>query len=131
MKKVVFILVCAAICAMGCKQKTTSQETQMQNSAEADAEFTDMEFCQSCAMPMTEDLYGTNADGTISTDYCKYCYARGNFIAPDLTKEDMIEICIPFMVEQGMPEENARILLETYLPKLKRWQSQEEEVSYE
>lgn len=24
----------------------------------------DMKFCQSCAMPMTEELYGSNKDGS-------------------------------------------------------------------
>ncbi|MCL1850483.1 MAG: zinc ribbon domain-containing protein [Bacteroidetes bacterium] len=122
MKKLVFILICISICAMACKPKTTSQENQTQNSTE----FADMAICQSCAMPLTEDLYGTNADGTLNPEYCKYCYTDGKFVAPDLTKKEMIEICVPYMVEQGMPEGNARILLQEYLPKLKRWQTQEE-----
>ena len=38
-------------------------------------------FCQSCGMPMgdTDELYGTEADGSKSTDYCSYCYADGAF----------------------------------------------------
>lgn len=32
-------------------------------------------ICQSCGMPITSDeLLGTNEDGSINTDYCKYCY---------------------------------------------------------
>jgi len=75
-------------------------------------------------MPLTEDLYGTNADGTSNDEYCKYCYANGAFTAPDMTMDRMIDICIPYMVEQGMAEESARYLLEEYLPKLKRWQTE-------
>lgn len=30
----------------------------------------DMKFCQSCAMPMTEELYGSNKDGSKNEDYC-------------------------------------------------------------
>ena len=39
------------------------------------------QFCQSCGMPLTknEDC-GTNADGSINFDYCKYCYADGHFL---------------------------------------------------
>ena len=34
------------------------------------------QFCQSCGMPLTrEEDCGTNADGSINYDYCKYCYA--------------------------------------------------------
>jgi len=31
-------------------------------------------FCQSCGMPPTEDILGTNADGSKNEDYCMYCY---------------------------------------------------------
>jgi hypothetical protein len=123
MRKIAFILACVSICAMSCKSKTTPQEEQAQNSIESDVP--DMEICQSCAMPLTYEFYGTNADGTLNIEYCKYCYADGQFTAPNLTREEMIEICIPFMVERGMPEGNARILLEDALSKVKRWKTQE------
>lgn len=40
-------------------------------------------YCQSCAMPMgeTDEMYGTNSDGTKNLDYCKYCYQNGKFTA--------------------------------------------------
>jgi hypothetical protein len=123
MKKIVFILACVLLCTMGCKQKTTSQDDQTQNNNEQ--EVASMKICQSCAMPLTEDLYGTTEDGTPNPDYCKYCYVGGQFTTPDLTMNRMIEICVPYMVQQGMPEENARILLNEILPRLKRWQVQE------
>ena len=34
-------------------------------------------FCQSCGMPLTEDVLGTNADGSKNEDYCMYCYKDG------------------------------------------------------
>ena len=49
----------------------------------------DMEqkFCQSCGMPLTNEILGTNTDGTLNEDYCIYCYkdtnkpsAKANFI---------------------------------------------------
>ena len=88
--------------------------------------LTNMPICQSCAMPMTDDLFGTNADGTPNHEYCKYCYANGEFTHPDMTMDDMIKTCVPFMVEQGMTEEVAHDLLKESLPKLKRWQVVEE-----
>lgn len=83
-------------------------------------------YCQSCGMPMgdTDDLYGTNADGSKSEDYCKYCYMDGAFTA-DISMEEMIEVCVPHMVaaNAGMSEDEARKIMKEFFPKLKRWQN--------
>lgn len=81
---------------------------------------TNGKFCQSCAMPMDEEFYGENADGSLNEDYCVYCYHEGKF-TENVTMEEMIEICIPHMVENGMGEEEARAIMEEHLPKMKRW----------
>ena len=82
----------------------------------------EQKICQSCGMPMAAgDLYGTNVDGSPNDEYCKYCYEKGAFHNPDETLEGMIETCVPFMVEQGMPEKDARNQLNELLPQLKRW----------
>ena len=80
-------------------------------------------FCQSCAMPMDRpELFGTEADGSPSTDYCTYCYQGGAFTEPDITMERMIDKCVEHMVEQNaMSEEKARALMAKHLPKMKRW----------
>jgi hypothetical protein len=31
-------------------------------------DFENQKFCQSCAMPMTDELFGTNADGSKNED---------------------------------------------------------------
>ncbi|MCI8833817.1 MAG: transcriptional regulator [Ruminococcus sp.] len=81
-------------------------------------------FCQSCGMPMgdTKELYGTNADGSKSEDYCKYCFENGAFTFQG-TMEEMIEICIPPMVAANpqMKEEEARKGMQEWFPTLKRW----------
>ena len=33
-----------------------------------------MKFCQSCGMPLTDEVLGTNADGSKNEEYCMYCY---------------------------------------------------------
>ena len=71
----------------------------------------DQRFCQSCGMPLTEDVLGTNADGTKNEDYCMYCYKDGKFLQ-DCTMEEMIEHCAQFV--------NA-VNMKTYFPQLKRW----------
>ena len=118
MKKLLIILACVCFCAVGCKQKTTPVEPQTTNETES----AETAICQSCCMPLSEGAYGTNADGSVNYDYCSYCYENGTFVAPDLTMEEMIAICVPYMVEQGMQEEDALSILENTLPKLKRWQ---------
>jgi len=82
-----------------------------------------MQFCQSCGMPLSkEEVFGTNADGTKNSDYCVYCYAGGTF-TQYLTMDEMIERCIPFMVQANsdLTEEKARKSMSEWFPKLKRW----------
>ena len=82
-----------------------------------------MKFCQSCAMPIREPAqFATERDGSENDSYCIYCYKDGAFTT-DCTMEEMIETCVPFMVEGGMPEAEARRMMTESLPKLKRWQS--------
>lgn len=85
--------------------------------------MTDMKFCQSCGMPMTPEWeYGTEADGAQSPDYCSFCYKNGKFTG-DMTMEEMIDFCAPFMVKAnpGMTEAQAREQMFRFFPMLKRW----------
>lgn len=81
-------------------------------------------YCQSCGMPMGDDdrYYGTNEDRSKNEDYCKYCFIRGRFTS-DCTMDEMINICIPHMVEAHpeMKEEEAREMMKNFFPHLKRW----------
>ncbi|WP_438447702.1 zinc ribbon domain-containing protein [Gorillibacterium sp. sgz5001074] len=82
-------------------------------------------YCQSCGMPMHGDeLHGTQADGSKTGDYCIYCYENGSYKNPGQTLEEMINECVPFMTEKGMPEQEARALLQQQLPHLKRWRTE-------
>ncbi|MDR2559650.1 MAG: zinc ribbon domain-containing protein [Oscillospiraceae bacterium] len=80
-------------------------------------------FCQSCMMPMQGEEYGTEKDGSRSTDYCHYCYKDGGFTDESTTMEQMVEFCIPHVIEAGVfktaNEARADMLLS--YPKLKRW----------
>ena len=84
-------------------------------------------YCQSCGMPMggTTELYGTEADGSKSEDYCKYCYENGAFTTAD-SMEEMIEFCVPHMAggNSGMTEEEARSMMKAFFPTLKRWKTE-------
>ena len=83
-------------------------------------------FCQSCGMPLTEDVLGTNADGSKNEDYCMYCYKDGKFLQ-DCTMEEMIEHCAQFVnavnegLEKPITKEEYIGMMKAYFPQLKRW----------
>lgn len=90
-----------------------------------DATMNERPFCQSCAMPLTEDLRGTEADGSPSPHYCKYCYDKGRF-TQDMTMEEMIDFCAPIMAKStpGMTPEQAREQMGKFFPLLLRWKGE-------
>ena len=80
-------------------------------------------FCQSCGMPLNEEVFATNADGSQNQDYCKFCYDKGAFLQPDMTMQEMIDFCVPFLVkDMNISEAEAKGQLQEIMPKLKRWQ---------
>jgi hypothetical protein len=86
--------------------------------------MTDSKRCQSCGMPVSDDFYGTEADGTDSEHYCTFCYESGEFTDEDLTLESMVEISVIHMIsELGKSESEAQELAESVIPQLKRWKS--------
>ena len=52
----------------------------------------DIKFCQSCGMPLSANVLGTEADGSKNEEYCMYCYMNGKFLQ-DCTMDEMIEHC--------------------------------------
>ena len=68
-------------------------------------------------MPLTEELLGTNADGTKNEEYCIYCYKDGKFLQ-DCTMDEMIEHCAQFVdeVNKGLPQP---ITKEEYIGQMK------------
>ncbi|MBN1971645.1 MAG: zinc ribbon domain-containing protein [Candidatus Delongbacteria bacterium] len=81
-----------------------------------------MNLCQSCGMPMeNENLFGTLEDGTKTNEFCTYCYQNGKYTIPEITMDSMINICVQYMKEEGMNEQEAREILNQTLPNLKRW----------
>ena len=81
-------------------------------------------WCQSCSMPLNdESVWGTEADGSKTSEYCVYCYRDGTFTQPDITMEQMLESCVPHLVKDGLDEQRARDILQGALPHLRRWSS--------
>ena len=88
----------------------------------------EQKFCQSCGMPLTNEILGTNTDGTLNEDYCIYCYKDGKF-AQDMTMEQMIDHCAQFTDEinkqsgQNLTQEQPKDMMRQFFPQLKRWKN--------
>lgn len=87
---------------------------------------TNQKFCQSCGMPLTNDLLGTDVDGGKNNDYCMFCFKNGAFTM-DYTMDEMIDHCAQFIDEvnkhmpQPMTKEEYKQMMREFFPKLKRW----------
>ncbi len=84
-----------------------------------------MMICQSCSMPLTDEVLGTEQDGSKNHDYCMYCYKDGAFTG-EQTMEEHIETCVPF-VSNGDPwpdADTARAEMRKLFPTLKRWKGE-------
>lgn len=63
-------------------------------------------ICQSCGMPIaSNEQLGTNKDGSINTDYCKYCYEKSinNYdisINQD-SRSDIVWQCGTYTIKDG------------------------------
>ncbi len=78
--------------------------------------------CQSCGMPLDKGFYATNADGTISSEYCRFCFSLGVFTDPKMTVEQMTAKTVShgtrvLQMTLAAATERARELI----PHLKRW----------
>ena len=86
----------------------------------------EMKFCQSCGMPLTNEILGTNVDRSKNEDYCMYCYKDGKF-TQNCTMDEMIEFCAQFVddVNKNMPKpmtkDEYKDMMRQYFPMLKRW----------
>ena len=79
-------------------------------------------YCQSCGMPFDEahsEFIAKEADGSESR-YCSYCYTDGEFLDPEATVEDMVEMGVPYLAEK-IGAQAAREQLSGFVPTLARW----------
>ena len=81
--------------------------------------------CQSCGMPVDESSgnFGTESDGSASTEYCSFCYQDGLFTNPDQTVDGMVASSVDFMTANlGYSVDEATDLSDGVIRKLRRWQ---------
>jgi len=79
-------------------------------------------FCQSCGMPLEKEPNGggTNADGTISIEYCSHCFEKGQFKDNFTTSKEMVAFCKNILKEQGYGFLK-RWFYTSHIPQLRRW----------
>ena len=82
------------------------------------------QVCQSCSMPLTTALLGTEKDGSPNYEYCKFCYQQGEFTHPDITMEEMISRMTAMMERKRLPEDILEAAI-SRMPHLKRWVQQQ------
>jgi len=85
-------------------------------------------FCKSCGMPMSKpEDFGTNAFGTMSKEYCLFCFQDGKFINSKSSMLQMIERVSSFRVTtEKIPQTYERKIEKSFKPRLKRWQEKAE-----
>lgn len=81
-------------------------------------------ICQCCGMPLEDDIISRDSDGTLNEDYCQWCYADGTYTYNNM--DDLINVCVKHLVNEGFTEEQARVHMKAKLPTLDYWKRYEE-----
>ncbi|MBQ8541813.1 MAG: helix-turn-helix domain-containing protein [Clostridia bacterium] len=81
-------------------------------------------ICQCCGMPLEDSNISRETDGFFNEEYCKWCYADGEYMYSDM--DDLIDVCVKNMASEEYSEEEVRAYLKATLPKLDYWKRYEE-----
>ncbi len=120
------IRLCTRCCSVAAADTWSKEGTLVLNKQKYYNMNKEQSFCQSCGMPLTNDVLGTDADGSKNEDYCMYCYKDGKFLQ-DYTMDEMIEHCAQFVgavnegLENPITKEEYIGMMKSYFPQLKRW----------
>lgn len=76
-------------------------------------------ICQYYGMPLDESIISREADGSPNGNYCKWCYAYGEYTYSNM--DDLIEICVKNMVSAEHSENEVGEYLRSALPQLDYW----------
>lgn len=77
-------------------------------------------ICQCCGMPLDDSSISKETDGTFNEEYCKWCYADGEFVYKSI--EELTEFLVGHMSNENFSHEQARAYFNSLLPKLNHWQ---------
>ena len=76
-------------------------------------------ICQCCGMPLEDSNISKETDGFFNEDYCKWCYADGEYMYHDM--DDLIDVCVKNMSGDDFSPEQVRAYLQDMLPRLDYW----------
>ena len=77
-------------------------------------------ICQCCGMPLEDSVISKEPDGDFNEDYCKWCYAEGQFAYK--SKEALLDYLVANMPNpDNWQEEDRRAQFDSYLSRLKHW----------
>jgi hypothetical protein len=81
-------------------------------------------------MPLSRDSLGggTNADGSLSSEYCSHCYRKGAFTQPNITAEEMTALVEGKLRSMHFPRFLARRFARD-VPTLRRWRKRASQAS--
>ena len=75
-------------------------------------------------MPLEDEIISREKDGFMNEDYCKWCYADGNYMYSDM--DDLIDVCVKNMANEEHSEKELREYQLRTLPKLDYWKRYKE-----
>jgi len=78
-------------------------------------------ICQCCGMPLEDSSISKEIDGFFNEEYCKWCYADGEYMYHNM--DDLIDVCVPHMVNEEFSSEQVREYMKGMLPKLNYWKT--------
>jgi hypothetical protein len=87
-----------------------------------------VKICQSCGMPINEDKYkGANEYGSLSDDYCSYCFKKGKF-TKNIPLDEQVEMGLNYYppYKNAKTQEEKDLIKQQskeFLSNLKRWKS--------
>lgn len=76
-------------------------------------------ICQCCGMPLEDSVISKEKDGVFNEEYCKWCYADGEYTYDDMDK--LIDFCAEHMSNEHWSSEQVRAHMKDMLPKLNYW----------
>lgn len=76
-------------------------------------------ICQCCGMPLEDGVLSREPDGSFNEEYCKWCYAGGKFVYPDL--DSLLDFLSEHMANEDFTPQQAREYFAKELPKLRHW----------
>ena len=76
-------------------------------------------ICQCCGMPLEDSSISKESDGLFNEEYCKWCYADGEFMYHDM--DDLIDVCVNHIANEDFPPEQVRMYMADMLPSLNYW----------